>query len=624
MRRWFKPLRRAGVRRDILAFDVEGSGSPGRFVCGSIEGAYTSRFFTDREEMWRALLYYGARGVWLWSHNLEYDLPVVAGDHLFEGSLIFTHGSMLWATYGEGRHKVRFYDSANLFPRISVEAVGAMVDLPKVSLSSDLLKRLALGLPFSSFSVDEQRMIERYNRRDAEVIYRAVESLQELALDLGGQLKPTLAGVSMDLYRRKFHRWPWMALGEKANELARPAFYGGRTESFRVGQVPGMTLYDITSLYPWVLSKAPFPHPNHLHLMVPHNPAGSWWSWEGVVSARVRVPDVFIPPLPVRYQGRLFFPVGSTDGLWTIAELRQAILDGVELERVDWVFGSDVTFNPFSDFVETLFERRMGYLVSDPTRANLIKLILNSLYGRFGLNPAHGLEQMVPLIDPIDWDDLDGYTVIELGGDLVARGPLASRGYPTYINTLFASQITAYGRVRLLDELKNQGEHAAYCDTDSVMTDGKVQVGHGLGAWRVERENFRADLIGPKEYAIYQAGEEPHYKVKGVPAYVREEYMRSGAVRFFRALSIREALAQGKQPAAWVETIRTRLSTFPKRSVVEFSSTPGQTWRSTRPYSMDDLARFGLARPLELVGVPDPEAYQVPPVGLLKQRSTRE
>lgn len=597
MAQWFKPLRRKVVEREVLGFDVEGSGAPGSFVCGSIQGVCTSNFFTDRREMWRALLYYGRNGAWLFSHNLEYDLPVLAGEEVFKGQLLFTRGGILWGVFGQGNRRARFFDSLNLFPRFSAKALGQLVAIPKLEVPAELTKRLALGLPFSSFSQPEQLLIQRYCERDAEIVYRSVTELQDLALALGSQLKPTIAGVAMDLYRRKYHRWPWLALGKEANDLARPAYYGGRVEAFQMGEVEGVNAYDVNSLYPWVQSLAPFPHPSHLKLLFVPPPAGSWWSWEGVALVTVEVPEEYVPPLPYRYKGRLFFPTGRLRALWTIGELREAIASGVKFVSVEWVFGSEVTFNPFAQFVEELFARRAEYLARSDVRANLVKLVLNSLYGRFGLNPEGGLERLVPIDEHTDFEKLEGYTSLEIAGELVARGPVQSLVYPAYVNTLFASQITGLARAHLTAGLRAQGEASVYCDTDSILTTGQIETREGLGGWRCEMERGKADLLGPKEYALYQEGHDPIYKVKGIPEYERANYLATGQARFFRAVSIRESLGGNLKPSAWVEVQKSRGDVLPKRvPLAAFALAPGGS-TLTRPFALPELERMGLQEP---------------------------
>jgi hypothetical protein len=128
-----------------------------------------------------------------------------------------------------------------------------------------------------------------------------------------------------------------------------------------------------------------------------------WEEWEGVISCKVKIPDCYIPPLPVHSGRRLFFPIGEVHGEWTILELRRALIAGVTLLSVDWVLGSDVTFNPFQQFTESLFSLRSQYLSSGSQAANFVKLLLNSLYGR-GLNLIVALYNLVRVDENTDWE----------------------------------------------------------------------------------------------------------------------------------------------------------------------------------------------------------------------------
>lgn len=593
--RWFKPLKRKARSFAVLGFDVEGSGKEGGFVCGSIVGEFVSHFFTDRADMWKALLYYASEGYWCFALNLEYDLPIVAGPAFWEGDMLFTEGGILWADFKVKERRARFYDAANLFPRFSADKLGSMVQIPKLIVDPGVKLRLARAEAWASFTPEEQYMLERYNLRDSEIVYKAVDNLQDLAHYLGGELHATLAGVSMDIYRRAYHRFPWLALGEETNRLARPAFYGGRVEPFRVGVVPGVSLYDITSLYPFAQRQTRFPHPNHLKMLLYPPLSGSWLLWEGVVACRVWVPDGFIPPLPSRVESRLFFPTGELSGVWTIREIVFAILQGCRLTQVDWVLGSPVVFNPFERFVDQLFALRQTYLIDNPVRANLVKLILNSLYGRFGLNPDSPLTKMVPILEDTDLLPLQGYRTRELAGYLVAYGEVKTARLPAYVNALFAAQVTAEGRIMLQEGLQLAGQDAVYCDTDSVMTTGQIPTGDDLGDFRLVAGPLRADLIGPKEYALEDIYGSTKAVVKGIPEALAHEYMVKGFARFSRALSVREAYNSGGQPAEWVETFKGRGSAVPKRAVVSGDTLPDPGYQFTRPWTASELLGMDLA-----------------------------
>jgi hypothetical protein len=561
----FTPLVGEPKEKRLLAFDVEGRGGPDGFVCGAIAGAYAAEFYTERSAMWESLLSHAAGGEWVFAHNLEYDLPIVAGEEVFDGELLFKGSGLLWGTYHRGGRRARFYDSGNLFPRWSVARMGEMVGRDKLEGPPGLVEQLGSRLGWEDLGDPERVLLERYCRRDADIVYRAVAALQELLLSLGGQLAPTISGCAMDLYRRAHLRYEWPAVGEETNRLCRPAFYGGRTENFAFGKVEGVNVYDANSLYPAIQSAGRFPHPSHLRLW---EGASAWpvlGRAEGVAQGVVEVGDCDVPPLPARLGSRLYFPVGELEGRWTLAELRAAEARGAAILRLDWILGSEKTFNPFESFVEDLWRRRQGSLVSAPQEAALLKLLLNSLYGRFGLDPDQGLMRLVRLSDDWRWEDLKGFRTSAWNGQELAYGPVASRRAPAYVNVLLAAQTAALARLHLLLGLESQGSALVYCDTDSILTQGRLPAGDGLGEWRLQAEDVTADLLAPKEYVLHNKTMGEEFIVKGVPARLAQQYLETGAARFKRALGVREAIAQGRNPSEWVEVLREARPTLPKR-----------------------------------------------------------
>lgn len=561
----FRPLKSEAKIKTILAFDVEGVGGPDGFVCGSIAGAYTAEFYTDRQAMWESLLAHGAQGEWIFAHNLEYDLPIVAGEELFNGELIFKPRGILKGTWRHWGRPVRYFDSLGLFPRWSVEDLGELTGRPKLAEGSGVVDRISAGARYADLSAAEQRLVYQYCQRDAEIVYQAVELLQQTLLSLGGELKPTIAGCSMDLFRRRYMKFPWRTLGPETNRLARPAFYGGRTENYALGAVEGVSLYDLNSLYPAVQSEAAFPHPSHLTLYQSPRVSYVLDRLQGVAHAEVHVPESYVPVLPDRIQERLFFPTGDLEGSWTISELKAAVDRGAEIRRLDWALATDVLFNPFRDFIDHLYRLRRRDLAEGQSRQLVLKLILNSLYGRFGLDPEGGLWQMVALPDKPDWQEFRGWTTSEIGGQVVAYGPLAGLQPPAYVNVPFAAEIAAQGRLALLAGLEGQGEDLIYCDTDSVMTRGALETGEGLGEWKLQMEDGTADLLGPKEYVLHNLAFGDRYVVKGIPDGLAESWIETGTARFRRALRIREAIYRGRNPSEWVEVTRSHRPTIPKR-----------------------------------------------------------
>ena len=585
----FAPLKTPPKVRDFYAFDIEGGGGLAGFVCGAIVGRDAREFYTERSAMWESLLDKGSCGAWLFSHNLEYDLPLVAGEELWHGEIVFKDAGILWATFDTRSRPARFCDSLALFPRWSVGALGESVGEAKRDLEDGLLGRLGKGEGLGTYTQAEQDQIQARCLTDASIVYQAIARFQEELLSLGGSLQPTLAGVAMDLYRRRFQKRPWKAVSPEANKLARGAFYGGRVENFAVGKVEGVNLYDANSLYPFVQQRSKFPHPDHLRLEEGRGMASALDQWEGVAEATVAVPDTLIPPLPVRFSAKLFFPTGVLHACWTLAELRAAQARGCSIRHLDWVLGSDRLFEPFTSFVEALWGLRKTYQATDPFRADLVKLILNSLYGRFGLNPDKGLNRLILCTRDTDWSKLEGYSTAYCQGEIVAYGPLPQTRQPAYVNTLLAAQVSSQARLHLLEALEGQGEDLIYCDTDSVMTRGTLPVSDELGGWKAQMLDGSADLLGPKEYVLHNHAFDARYVVKGVPSAEARQYITQGIARFKRAVQIREALARGKQPSEWVEVIKEHRPTLPKRLPALTPFDQLSPWCLTVPWEASEL-----------------------------------
>jgi len=470
-----------------------------------------------------------------------------------------------------------------------VAALGESIGVPKRDLDGELLARLGAGKGPGAYSEAEKDEIEARCLTDARIVYQSLARFQDELLSLGCNLQPTIAGVAMDLFRRRYLPRPWHTPRPEVNRLARDGFYGGRVENYAVGKVEGVNLYDANSLYPFVQKEAKFPHPDHLQLIEGPGCRGAVDRWEGVAEAEVFVPELYVPPLPYRASGKLFFPTGLLRGVWPLVELRAAESRGCEIRSIEWVLGSDSLFEPFAAFVEDLWGLRRSYQAADPFRATLVKLILNSLYGRFGLNPEKGIYHLIRCDKDTDWSQLQGYSTSAYRGEVVAYGPVPQKQQPAYCNTLCAAQVSAQARLHLLQALEGQGEDVIYCDTDSVMTRGQLPISDNLGGWKQEMDGGAADLLGPKEYILHNHAFATRHVVKGVPESVARQYITEGVARFQRAVQIREALARGREPTEWVDVIKEHQPTIPKRIPALVPWDQLAPWCLTVPWEVGEL-----------------------------------
>jgi len=583
------PLKRAAARRRLAAFDCEGTGAPGGFICGAVVSDLERVQFTDAREMLAYLTSRRFRGYWLFAHNLEYDLGVLTEGNFSWLTCLFAGTRLLWAEAQDAdRHHWRFCDSCNIFVGDSIADLGCLVGLPKLELYPVQAAALQAGKPLTEMHwVDRQAVLD-YNLRDAEILYVALETLQEELLGLGGDLRPTAAGISMDLFRRRYLAEPWPTPHPGYNELARLGYHGARVEPYRLGRVAGVTGYDCRSLYPSVQRSAEFPDPAALVCDVAADGRAVHLDRPGLSQATVLVPDCAVPPLPVRLKGKLFFPVGELTGVWPHVELCHALECGATLKTVNWSLWSPRSFNPFEEFIDDLYARRVAHAADGDLRRRLFKLLLNSAYGRYGINPDHGLAALQPVRSQAELEAHPAAEFKLIGGLPYLLVPLAAGEQPAYCNVAIAATVTAGARVRMYETIARCINDLIYIDTDSVWTVGELETGEGLGELRITHEKRDLWVVAPKEYAIFSGEHLQEAHAKGVPDGLAFEYLERGKVRFRSPLGIREALVRDERVATWALRLRQRRFAWPKRPV-DLAVGKQAEWWPTRPWEYSEI-----------------------------------
>ena len=232
---------------------------------------------------------------------------------------------------------------------------------------------------------------------------------------------------------------------------------------------------------------------------------------------------------------RTIAPVGNWKGVYFSQELYNAID-----KNPNHKFKTHRGFlfrqgNLFKDYVDTLFNLRINNPKDSPL--NIIsKLLLNSLYGRFGMSPDK--PNHVILNDRIKKDkifiDNDILNITDLGKgnelysyvsnkeNLETFNDKKGKYSNLFINVSIAAAITGYSRIFMSYYKNNPLIKIYYSDTDSIFTDIDLStiypelVGKGLGQLKPEYDFKEACFLAPKVYGgITQIGESI-VKAKGV------------------------------------------------------------------------------------------------------------
>lgn len=345
------------------------------------------------------------------------------------------------------------------------------------------------------------------------------------------------------------------------DKFVRKGYFGGRTEVFRPHfkskKGSKISCWDINSLYPSVMRD--FEYPTRFKK----------WSWKynpkefGFWEATVFVPkDMYVPPLGTLIhidrktkkvesvsdssQGKFIFPTGTFSGVWSSIELEYAKSLGVKVLRI----GKGAIFENggyiFRHFIDELYEMRQK-AEKDSVDSFICKLLLNSCYGRFGLNLDR--EQLVKDVGQEGITDLTSYEFetgeIVNGKPVIERFVKEKHTISSFTNVAIAAWVTAQARIRMHKQYMLVKDKLYYTDTDSIFVedDGSMISSKDLGKFKYEYSATEACFLLPKTYAL--AGitgiENLKDKVNNIKAVVKgiakeAVKMRNPSVEDFRSL----------------------------------------------------------------------------------------
>jgi len=481
--------------------------------------------------------------------NLQFDFNGIylEEDEFFNYDIIMKNGNYLMCNDNE--LKIKFIDTLN-YSKSSVEKLGELIGSKKMRKPKNLGEKAK--------TKQELYELKRYNKQDCKISKEFMEYFQKAINELGGELKITIASCSMDLFRRKYLKKPIHHESINVRDLVFESYYGGRTEAFGRGRIKTLLknnkkefLYylDFNSMYPYVMQKE-YPNPSSCkRLTTFNNIEENIKKYHGVTKCDIGSPLWLKYPLLPYRDDKLVFPLGTFTGTWNNIELRKALELGYKIIKVHEAIIYTQTITPFKEWVNDLYNKRMKYKKDgNEIMSYASKIILNSLYGKFG---SKTIEE-VKFIDlwkkkrirtgyymqnPKDYESRFGYIIKEKECE------------ENYVIPIFASCVTAYSRLELYDAIVKYD--AVYCDTDSVFTLKKPEKDETqLGGLKIEGVVVDGLIIKPKAYYIKTIDKE-FIKFKGINRIDKEMFndlIDNKPVEQIKFLKIKESLKRGLTP----------------------------------------------------------------------------
>lgn len=399
----------------------------------------------------------GVKPIYIW-FAFDYDVNMILGDlprekliQLRETNEVWWHGyhiryiqrKILRVRYG--RHLHTSYDTWGFFASSFEKALADW----KIPIPDEIVEGKAARGNFGRWSLGK---IRTYNEHELYLLQQLAEKLREAVqpLDLPIQSWHGPAALAAAwLRKQKTKRWlPTHELETEMEDACVRAYFGGRIDVAGYGHCHPVYHYDIVSAYPSAIRNLPDLSQITWEKGAPgiRPPRGSTFL------ARIRwgIPTGNWGPLPWRSKnGTIFYPLEGEGWYWN-TEIEAALEKYGEsnFEFVESFVAKGVLEFPFRNLIEELFQYRAELKRGGSASNVAVKLILNSLYGKFA------------------------QTV----------------GAHTYFSPIWAGLITAQTRSQLSTAITDS--------TVCVMTDSiwslkplDLPLGQGLGMWEKQDES---------------------------------------------------------------------------------------------------------------------------------------
>lgn len=379
------------------------------------------------------------------------------------------------------KETLRLYDSNRLLP-------GSLDKLCKEFNTET--KKLDVDKKYKS---KMELFLKKYPKLFYDYLHADVCSLQEVIYKFWcmlyaiegsvGYLPMTLPSMALRLFRINMDdsfviSVPW---NKEVKEFSRRAYTGGRVECYRSGKHEHVNIYDVNSMYPSVMQANVYP-----------SSARAAWTQTyrtdllGLWEIEYEQSNTLVPPVlrdemsgDFSYTGKGVYTTPEIELIKEIGIKKLTITKGVVFQR---------STKLFEKFVDKYYGLRLqAQREGNSALAYVCKILLNSLYGKFG---QVGVKQQIVQVTKEKIAEVmskggsvhiisDDY-MVTLENDMVEHEFVAIAAY-----------VTSYARVVLYRAILAAGSGYIYSDTDSVHIDESSNtkpnnIGDNLGEMKLE------------------------------------------------------------------------------------------------------------------------------------------
>ena len=418
-------------------------------------------------------------------------------------------------------------------PNISLDYVG---NIPSIDQWNDITQEQFDSLKQENWSLREESI--KYCVQDCITLHQILVKFNELIFDKWSVniIKfSTLPSLAFGIYRTKYmeeNTIPKLQ-GQIFEDISK-GYTGGHTDVY-LPRMENAKHYDVNSLYPFVMSEFDMPvGPIHKFegdiFMYEDNPFGFFLC---------KIKTLLVDGKPME-RPLLQTKVKSDNGVRTIAPLG---------EWTDWLFSEEIknvrelggykitvlkgyTFgrkNIFKEYINDMYQIKESYSNDRSNPMYLIsKLLMNSLYGRFGMkselkiheivktSDIQGLQAKYGELSLVEWKLTDDLSLVSHPAPLeITAHNFWNDEFHNNINIAIAASVPAYARTIMNYYLADNTLIIGYMDTDCIVIYEVIPVSNELGKYKLEAKYKTVIFLGPKSYSGEHDNGKTFSKIKG-------------------------------------------------------------------------------------------------------------
>lgn len=356
----------------------------------------------------------------------------------------------------------------------------------------------------------------KYCEQDVITLYKIIEVFNEKIFKnfkVNIDRYPTLPSLAFAIFRSNFlnNKTKIPIISGQMYNYFKQGYTGGSCDMFKPYAKKPIYRYDVNSLYPAMMKKHQMPLGNPIYfegdiLKFMNKPLG-------VFKVKIDSPEEIKHPilqsrLKVNGTSSTLSPLGSWEGVFFSEELYNAEKYGYKYQVLNGFIFKE-SDNIFKEYVDKIYEWK-SQSSKDSADYEISKLLLNSLYGRFGMSPEIELHEIVEdsvalAIESSDDNLVTDITPLEndkIWISYININPLDKEDVYVNVSIPIALAITSYARIHM-SKFKNKKGTLYYTDTDSIDIDCELEsdlVGKELGLMKHEYTFEEACYIAPKVY----------------------------------------------------------------------------------------------------------------------------